>query len=222
MLRPQKRMADIGTDHAYLPIWAVRQGLTSYAIASDINQGPLDAALRNVIRYHTEGKMELRRSNGLQGFSPQDADDIVIAGMGGELIAKILAEASWLKDPEKRLILQPMTSPEELRLFLGEEGYCVRKEPVVEDGGRIYAVMLVEYTGEKTQPDDLYLQIGKVAGDTDEEKKYLKNRAILLQKRAQGLRIQGLHADAEHLFAVEQEILRRAGLVQSAEIDEQK
>ena len=206
LLRPGKRMADIGTDHAYLPIWAIRQGLTSYAVASDINEGPLEAARRNMIRYHTSDNMELRLSDGLNAFSPGDADDIVIAGMGGELIAKILAGAPWLKAPEKRLILQPMTRAPELRTFLASEGYEISREIAVEDSGRVYAVMLAGYTGKAVKTGRLYPYIGMVTGETAEGRRYLENCAALLRKRAQGLRLEGKEDDARELFSAAEEI----------------
>ncbi len=212
MLRPDRRMADIGTDHAYLPIWAIRQGMTSYAIASDINSGPLDAARRNVLRYRTSEKMEIRLSDGLQAFSPDDADDIVVAGMGGELIAKILAGAPWLKSPEKRLILQPMTRAGELRNFLAQEGYLVIKETAVEDGGRIYAVMLVCYDGAPVSTDKLYPYIGKVTAETPQGRRYLQSCCAMLQKRAEGMHLEGQEPEALKLFSIAEEIQHLAAV----------
>ena len=111
------RLADIGTDHAYLPVWLLKKEKISYAIAADIHLGPLRRAEKNIRKYHVEEKVSIRLSDGLETVFPIEVDDIVIAGMGGETIAKIIAEAPWLKDEKKHLILQPMTSAEDLRRY---------------------------------------------------------------------------------------------------------
>ena len=109
MVREGTKLADIGTDHAYLPIWLARKGRISSAIAADVKPLPLRSAEQNIRRYHVEEQITTRLSDGLRALSPDEADDIVLAGMGGELIIRLIGEAPWLKAGDKRLILQPMT-----------------------------------------------------------------------------------------------------------------
>ena len=114
-VRNGKRFADIGTDHAYLPIYLINRGIITNAIAADINKGPLDKAHENICKYNLQDNIHTVLCDGLSKIEPDSVDDIAIFGMGGELIVKIIDEASWVKDTDKRLILQPMTHPEKLR-----------------------------------------------------------------------------------------------------------
>lgn len=145
LVRPQKKLCDIGTDHAYLPIWLLKSGQVPTALACDINEGPLLSAQQNAVRYHVEDRLSLRRSDGLRSVQPGEADDIVIAGMGGELIARMVQETPWLCDESKRLILQPMSGAIELRTCLRDLRFSLLEERAVEDAGRVYTVMAAQY-----------------------------------------------------------------------------
>lgn len=133
------RLADIGTDHGYLPVWLVLNGVAGSAIAADLRQGPLARARRTAARYGVEGKLSFRLCDGLAGIAPEEADVISIAGMGGDTIAAILAAAPWTRD--KALLLQPMTAQPELRLWLQTHGYAIRGERVAREGQRLYCVL---------------------------------------------------------------------------------
>lgn len=137
------KLADIGTDHAYLPVWLVLHGRLESAIASDLRKGPLERARLTGRTYGAEG-IDYRLGNGLSGIGPQEADTIVIAGMGGENIASILAAAPWTGDGAHTLLLQPMTRSAQLRRFLMENGYAITREALVRDRGTIYPVMEVK------------------------------------------------------------------------------
>lgn len=102
----------------------------------------------------------------LRALSPDEAGDIVLAGMGGELIIRLIGEAPWLKAGDKRLILQPMTSAEELRRFLEREGFAILREQAAEEDGHVYSVMLVEYCPAQAGGGELYPYIGKLDGFT--------------------------------------------------------
>lgn len=199
MVRPGVTLADIGTDHAYLPIWLAKKGLITRAVAADIRQGPLEKAQSNILRYHVQDTVSARLSDGLHAFSSCDADDIVIAGMGGEMIIKIIREAPWLKDTQKHLILQPMTSVEPLRLFLAEQNFKVLREEAVEEDGHVYTVMLVQYSTEKVCVDELYPYIGKLKADTQAAKIYIRRRITNLKKRHKGLLLTGKQTEASEL-----------------------
>ena len=206
MVRKGKRLADIGTDHAYLPIWLVRQGIVPSAVAGDVNLGPLRKAALNVRRYQVEDRVSVCLSDGLDAIFPHEADDIVLAGMGGELIASLIAGAPWLKNGEKHLILQPMTSAEELRVFLADAGYSVTREEAVLSGRHVYTAMLAVYEPGEKALDELYPYIGLLTGETEAERAYLQKQASSLQKRAQGLRAQAKEEDARHLFRLVERI----------------
>ena len=123
LVRLGSRLADIGTDHAYLPVWLVQNGVCPAAIAADLRPGPLEAARRHVAAAGLEDRISLRLGDGLAPVFPGEADDIVIAGMGGETIAAILAAADWLADARLRLVLQPMSRAEETRRWLLKNGF---------------------------------------------------------------------------------------------------
>ncbi len=200
MVRQGSRVADIGTDHAYLPIWLVRQGVAERAIAADIRLGPLQKAAMNVKRHLVQGQVDTRLSDGLEQVFPHEADDIVIAGMGGELMAQIIGKAPWLKDSEKRLILQPMSSARELRVFLAQEGYAVQQEQAVFADGRVYTVLQAAYDPQHVPDHPLYPEIGLLDGSTPESRAYLQRVCQRLRQQAQGLAHTGQHEQAARLL----------------------
>ncbi len=180
LVRDGSRVADIGTDHALLPCALVSAGRCPCAIASDIRVGPTEAARKTVKAAGLETSVSVRLGSGLQTVSPDEADDIVIAGMGGETIAEILSDASWIKDEHYRLILQPMTRPERLRRFLFDNGFSTETETVVKDGRRHYTVLCVRYTGAVRQFADVVYYIGKI--DPNDGKEYLETVCRRLRK----------------------------------------
>ena len=154
-VRPGAKLADVGTDHAYLPVWLSIHGRVSHAIASDLRKGPLERARQTGATYGAE-QIDYRLGNGLAGIAPEEADTIVIAGMGGETIASILRAAPWTGEGPHTLLLSPHTKSEELRAFLAENGYAICREQLVYDRGTIYPVMEVT-AGEMTlTPGQLY------------------------------------------------------------------
>ena len=160
-VREGKQFADIGTDHAYLPIYLINSGIISSAIAADINKGPLDKAAENIAKYGLKDKIETVLCDGLSKINPDSADDIAIFGMGGELIVKIIDEAAWTKDPEKRLILQPMTHPEKVREYLLKNGFGIIGETLSADRGKIYQTICAQYDGFVREFDDFSLAFGE-------------------------------------------------------------
>lgn len=122
------RAADVGTDHAYLPIYLVREGVISAAIACDINQGPIESARANIQAAGLSDRIETLCTDGLRGVEPFAPDDIMIFGMGGELIIRILSEAPWIRREEITLILQPMSRAHLLRRWLLENGFAIVDE----------------------------------------------------------------------------------------------
>ena len=116
-------VADIGTDHAYLPIYLVKEGIAQKALAADINQGPIDSARANIAAHGLSERIETLKTDGLHGVESFAPDHILIFGMGGELIVKILSEAPWIQKKGITLILQPMSRAQILRAYLLESGF---------------------------------------------------------------------------------------------------
>ena len=133
------KLADVGTDHGLVPIFLLQSGRIRSSAASDIRPGPLSRARANA-ESHGIDNIRFVLCDGLAGISPEEADTIVIAGMGGETIAAILAAAPWVKS-DKTLILQPMSRPEVLRGALGEQRLRIEEERLVEDGGKLYTIL---------------------------------------------------------------------------------
>lgn len=210
-VRPGTRLADIGTDHAYLPIWLASRGLISGAVASDVRPGPLERARENINRYEVQDRISTRLSDGLVEISPEEADDIVMAGMGGELITRIIAGVEWLKDAKKQLILQPMTKENDLRLFLAEQGFAILREQAAAEESHVYTVMLVSYTQSSGMRNTLYPYIGAMDASTPENRKYLARQVRRLEKRAGGLKVTGNERGAEEAFRLAEKIKNLIG-----------
>lgn len=161
-VRAGARLADVGTDHAYLPIYLAQTGKISTAIATDINAGPLESARKNIAAYGYSDRIAVLLCDGLSEVSAEDVDDIAILGMGGELIARIIEYAPWLRSRGKRLILQPMTHPERLREALLKSGFAIIDESISEDRGRVYQTICAVWDGEKRTHTPLELMFGKI------------------------------------------------------------
>lgn len=145
------RLADIGTDHALIPAALLRRRKIVSAIASDIRKGPLESAARTARQFGFEKEISLRLGAGLCTVQPDEADTIVIAGMGGETIAQILEDDSWAMDGEHLLLLQAMTAQAELRQYLAAHGCTIERETLCREGKRMYTVMTVRGGGEEME-----------------------------------------------------------------------
>ena len=153
-------VADVGTDHAYLPIALVLSEKARGAVASDINEGPYLRALANVKNHLLEEKITVLHPPGLCGIEKFKPTDIVICGMGGELIASIINDAPWTKDASVRLVLQPMTHSEILRKHLLDNGFSIIDEKLAKEE-KIYEIICAEYTGSAEEYSSAELLLGK-------------------------------------------------------------
>lgn len=155
MVTVGSRVVDVGTDHAYIPIYLVECGKNPSAIAMDVNRGPLEKAKENIALHGLEDKIETRLSDGLKQLHSGEGESIVIAGMGGGLVIKIMEEGSLHKEDIKEWILQPQSEIGKVRQYLNEEGYFIAEENIVIDEGKFYPMMRVikgnreEYTQEE-------------------------------------------------------------------------
>lgn len=213
LLRPGRTVADIGTDHGYLPIWLIKTGTVQKAIASDINPGPLDAARRHGEMYGVGDRLRLVLGDGLCGIGPEDAEDIVIAGMGGELILHIISGAAWLKGPGKRLVLQPMSAVDKLRAGLWQMGFAIIEELAAQESGKVYSAFSVEYSGELGDMDSIYHYMGRLKPGTAEVSAYAGKVLRGLGNSLLGAEHNGLRDEAGRLRViierVEREYLRQ-------------
>ena len=198
------RLADVGTDHAYLPVWLLQGGVIDRAIAADLRAGPLDHARHTGAEFGLLDRLDLRLGDGLAPVRPQEADTVVIAGMGGETIASILAAAPWAKT-ETLLLLQPQSTQNTLRRFLQREGYVILEEQVVREQGKFYSLMRVR--GGEMPP----LTPGEeLAGrrenwkDQPERTEYMKFLREKTARQLQGLRQSCKAEDASRLRYLEQ------------------
>lgn len=195
LVRPNKRFADIGTDHAYLPVYLVERGIIDSAIASDLRRGPLQNAFDSVSAYGFEDKIELRLSDGLDSIAAGEAEDIAVAGMGGLLIAGFIERTEWLRSPEIHLILQPMTHSEELRKALWDNGFTIDCERAAKDGEKLYIVISAYYTGGKRRYSELDLIVGRLPENDDcLSKEYLNKVFIKYNKKLTALKAAGKEA----------------------------
>lgn len=159
-----KVAADIGTDHAYIPIYLLTSGKCNYAIASDINEGPLMRAKANAMSYGIDNKVFFGLTDGLRGLPLEEkgVTDIIICGMGGELIANILEASEYVKNKDVNLILQPMSSIDELRTYLADNGFEIKDEGICSSQGKIYQCINCAHTGTRYSLSPAETALGKI------------------------------------------------------------
>ena len=151
------RVADVGCDHGYLGIHLLTNGIASSIIASDVNEGPLQSAMRNSRKFGVADKMSFYLSDGVRDI-PRDFDTLVCAGMGGDTMIHILSAAPWLKSSQYRLILQCQSKRPELRQWLYDYGFRINRETLAKDGKFVYSIMEVIYDpGHGITPAETYI-----------------------------------------------------------------
>ena len=154
------RLADIGTDHGYIPIHLVSEGICPSAIAMDVNAGPLERADAHIREQNLTDRISTRLSNGLQKLNADEADSIVIAGMGGALMETILTEGMHVISEGKELILQPQSEIFKVRHFLHQNGYEIVREIILEEDGKYYFIIKA-LPGEQSFPEEFLYEHGE-------------------------------------------------------------
>jgi tRNA (adenine22-N1)-methyltransferase len=185
------RLADIGSDHAYLPIALCLEGRIECALASDINEGQVNAAEINIQKNNLSSRITAVRADGLDKTRDFAPDCITVLGMGGELIVSILDKAEWIRDGNITLVLQPMTHPEALAKYLAENGFAVIDDRIVRDGSRddrIYRVISARYDGQMRQLSDAEAYVGRINLDRCDHTtvSYCERLKRIFKTRAQG------------------------------------
>lgn len=150
------KVADIGTDHAYIPIFLLETEKTDWAAAMDVNKGPIEKARENIRAYGLEAQIETRLSNGFLALGKGEVQSAVIAGMGGNLVIRILQEGRDVVSTLQECILQPQSETDKVRAFLLREGFFFIEEDMVEEDGKYYPMMKVKppKSGEESRQNE--------------------------------------------------------------------
>lgn len=194
-IAPGSRVADIGCDHGYLGIYLLTEGIATFVIASDVNEGPLQSAVKNAEKYGVTGKIAFYLSDGARNI-PRDFDTMVCAGMGADTIVSILEASPWLKCNTYKLVLQCQSKTPMLRQYLDQQGWMIRKETVLRDGRFLYTVMDVVYQPDHTPPEswEYHFPATITAIPSKETAEYYQQILTRLQRSVTG---QGQNADPE-------------------------
>ena len=200
-------LADVGTDHAYLPLYLIERGLISRAVAADIGEGPIARARAHVAAAGYADRVETVQTDGLHGLSARGITDIAICGMGGELIARILADAPFVRDPALRLVLQPMTRAAVLRQYLAENGFAIIAERPCRAAGRVYSCLCAVYDGVFRKLSPAEAEVGNPTCETAEEKdafrELLARKIAAVEARVTALTAAGRACDEDKTLLAE-------------------
>ena len=207
-------LADVGTDHAYLPIYLAEQGKLSGAVASDIHKGPLESAEKNIKEAGFSNLISTVLTDGLQGLEPYPVTDIVIAGMGGLMIKGILEKATAFKERSVKFILQPMQHIPDLRRYLGENGFAIQKETQATADGKFYQIILCTCEGTVRHETELELLLGRYnithkKENAENFRRLCQRQTDVLREKIKGLEKGGYSAEKERALyqAIEKELL---------------
>ncbi len=153
------RVADIGTDHGYIPIYLLKNKISPFVIAGDINEFPLKCAENNVADNNLLNGIETRLGSGLSILKPKEVDTVIVAGMGGLLISELLDNSKEIAQNLEALILQPMQARSELRKYLVSNNFIIEKDILVKEDHHIYEIIVAK-PGEQVVVDPIYYEIG--------------------------------------------------------------
>ena len=181
-------VCDVGTDHGYLPAFLYLSGKYRRVTATDINEKPLQSARKNLEKLGASG-VKLVLCDGLAGVTREDADTVIIAGMGGEVISGIIDRASFLRDNSVCLILQPTTAAKQLRIYLAQNGFAIEREQALQENSKIYSVMLARFTGIPYKLTDIQSLIGILKLDGEDARAYISKQYCIAQKCAAELKM---------------------------------
>ena len=184
LVREHSVLADVGCDHGYLPVALLLNGKIKSAVASDINEGPLNSCRQLVADYALQDKISCVLSDGLQNIDENSCTDIAICGMGGELIAEIMSSCTWAKNGAKHFIFNPMTHPEILRKYLCDNGFEIKNDIVIKEGRHFYSVFDAVYTGVRQDFPKSYYYLGNIKNF--EHKEYFNHLLNYLQNKSKG------------------------------------
>ena len=199
-VQPGDRVADIGCDHGYLGIHLLKNCNATSVIAADINEGPLQSAMRNADKFGVRDKMAFYLSDGAKNI-PRDFDAMVCAGMGGDTMIHILEEAPWLRSEQYFLVLQCQSKTPMLRRYLSDMGWKITDETIVRDGKFLYTVMLVHWCPDTPllTPAECYISPALLNGKNNDLPEYM-------DRIMEGLQLAFTHADDPEKKAIWEEL----------------
>ncbi len=215
MVTPGSRLADVGTDHGYLPIDLVQRGIIASAIAMDLREGPLGQAREHIFKLGLEGKIETRLSDGLDRLLPGEADTVLIAGMGGALTVRILERGRGLLPGLKELVLQPQSEIASVRYFLENTGWRIADENMVFEDGKYYQVLRAVHgsmslTKAEAQYGPALLQKGSgVLSDYLKWERGILRRNLEKLEKASGERAEERKKEISEKILVNEEAMKR-------------
>lgn len=198
------RVADVGCDHGYLGIYLLSHGIARSVIASDINEMPLESARQNASKFGVADKMSFHLCGGVRHL-PHNFDVLVLAGMGADTILSILSDAPWLRDKKYRLVLQCQSKRSDLRRYLHQHGYAIRRETLAQDGKFLYPVMEVVYDPTQIMTEaDYYVSPALRKSGSPLLPEFLDHVIGGMQKSVNGLAITGNEGYEKRLAVLEQ------------------
>ena len=212
-------LADVGCDHGFLSIYLVSTKKVERAIAMDLRPGPLEKAKENIRTSQCADRIETRLSDGLQELVPNEADHILIAGLGGAVMLHILQEGERTAKAAKELILQPQSELYEVRRFLWEQGYDILEEQMVEEEGKFYPMMKAAFCGKTggsapgSCPSEAQLMFGGKLLEKKHPvlKRYLEREKEIYRKLKESL--EKIDQPGKKILERREEICRRLDLI---------
>ncbi len=200
-------VADIGTDHGYIPIYLAKEGRIKHVLACDVNKGPLDKARMNIKRYGVEDYVETRLSDGLEKLEKNEVDTLIIAGIGGLLTEKIMERGKEILVTIDQLILSPHSDIDIVRKKLHSLGYRIRDEKLMKDEGKYYYIMDA-VRGEDKKYDKIHYKYGKILIETKSPllREILENKAEKFQQVIKQLVLQNTERSLERRKEIQEEL----------------
>lgn len=173
-VREACRVADVGCDHGKLTAYLILSGRCSLAYATDSSAPSLKKAESLFRSLGIEDRAKVVLCEGLSCVGSRDVDDVVIAGLGFDVIARTISDTPWLRNEEKRLVLVPSSHPERLRRFLCEGGFEILRECAVKDMGHIYTVITAAYCGKEREVTPVFAAFGRILDSGGDSKAYVE------------------------------------------------
>ncbi len=211
-VKPGSRVADVGTDHGYVPIALIERQIAESAIAMDVRQGPLDRAEEHILQHGLENRIGVRLSDGVEKLEAGEADTVIAAGMGGQLIIHILEGGRRLGQDVAHWILSPQSEPDKVRYYLQENGFVISREDMVEEEGKYYVVMdAVPGVMRELSPAEALYGPCLIRGRNPVLKKFLEHESALYGQILADLALQ----KGEGAAARREELRRKAAEIET-------
>ena len=207
MVTEGSRLADVGCDHGYIPITLITEGRIPHAIAMDINRGPLERARQNIEQFAAAQYIETRLSDGVAALHPGEVDSVIIAGMGGNLMMRILEKGRDVFDTAKEMILQPQSEIAGVRHYLQDHGYRITDENMVFEDGKYY-VMMKAVHGHMQYDREIFFEYGRILLEQKHPllKEFLKRKMDTAEKICDRIASNGQKDSKERIREIEEEM----------------